>query len=92
MILTIKSAGCSGPAVQAGSGLTGPGLAKNKSPLAVSLLGPLPGSKNAVSFSSAATLLRGYHEIKLTANSCIARCSSTNAVSISSARTMKRFP
>ena len=29
---------------------------------------------------------------KLTANSCIALCSSTNAVSISSARTTKRFP
>jgi len=31
-------------------------------------------------------------EIKLTANPCIALCSSTNAVSFSSARTMKRFP
>ena len=29
---------------------------------------------------------------KLTANSCIALCSSTNAFNISSARTMKRFP
>jgi hypothetical protein len=29
---------------------------------------------------------------RLTANSCIALCSSTNAVNISSARTMKRFP
>ena len=45
-----------------------------------------------VSFSSARTLLHGYHEIKLTANSCIALSSSTNAVSNSSARTMKRFP
>jgi hypothetical protein len=82
----------SGPAVPAGSGLTAPGLAKNKSPLAVSLLGPLPGSKNAVSFSSAATLLRGHYETKLTANSGIALWSSTNAVSISSARTMKHLP
>jgi hypothetical protein len=38
------------------------------------------------------TLLRGYYKTKLTANSCIARSTSTNAVSISSARTMKRFP
>ena len=36
--------------------------------------------------------LYGNHGIKLTANACIALCSSTNAVSISSARTMKRFP
>jgi hypothetical protein len=45
-----------------------------------------------VSFSSAGTLLHGYHEIKLTANSCIARCNSKNTVSILSARTTKRFP
>jgi len=32
------------------------------------------------------------YEIKLIANSCIALCSSTNAVSFSSARTTKRFP
>ena len=32
-----------------------------------------------------------HYQIKLTANSCIALCSSTNAVSISSARIMKRF-
>src|SRR5215469_2006492 len=32
------------------------------------------------------------YEIKLTANSCIALCSSTNEVNISSERTMKRFP
>jgi hypothetical protein len=31
------------------------------------------------------------HEIKLTANSCIALSSSINAVSFSSARTTKRF-
>jgi len=45
--------GSSGPAVPAGSGLTGPGLAKNKSPYGVPPLDPLPGSKNAVSFSAA---------------------------------------
>ena len=33
-----------------------------------------------------------FYETKLTANSCIALCSSTNAVNISSARTMKSFP
>jgi hypothetical protein len=33
-----------------------------------------------------------FYEIKLTANSCIALSSSTNAVSFSSVRTMKRFP
>jgi hypothetical protein len=38
------------------------------------------------------TFLRGHYEIKLTANSCIALCSSTKAVNISSARMMKRFP
>jgi len=32
------------------------------------------------------------YTIKLTANSCIALCSSTNAVSFSSARTTNRFP
>ena len=32
------------------------------------------------------------YEIKSTANSCIALCSSTNAVSFSSARTMYRLP
>lgn len=32
------------------------------------------------------------YEIKLTANTCIALSSSRNAVSISSARTTKRFP
>ena len=31
------------------------------------------------------------YEIKLTANSCIALCSSRNAASFSSARTTKRF-
>jgi len=41
--------------------------------------------QHAVGFSSARTLLRGYHKTKLTANSCIARCNSTNAVNISSA-------
>ena len=50
--------GCSGPAVQAGSGLTAPGLAKNKSPLAVSLLGPLPGSKKRSQFFSRAVSAR----------------------------------
>jgi hypothetical protein len=42
---------------------------------------------------------KGYNDLqgadvkgKLTANSCIARCNSTNAVRISSERTMKRFP
>ena len=40
----------------------------------------------------ALSLLRSDHEIKLTANSCIARCNSTNAINISSARTMKHFP
>jgi hypothetical protein len=34
----------------------------------------------------------GRYNIRLTANSCIALSSSTNAVSISSKRTMKRFP
>jgi len=38
-----------------------------------------------------AHLLRSDYAIKLTANSCIALSSSTNAVRISSARTMKRF-
>jgi hypothetical protein len=52
---------------------------------------PIPVRQNAVSFSSPRTLLRGYHKTKLTANWCIARCNSRNAVSISSARTMKRF-
>ena len=33
-----------------------------------------------------------FYEIKSTANSCIAVSSSRNAVSFSSARTMKRFP
>jgi hypothetical protein len=36
--------------------------------------------------------LRTTYETKLTANACIALCSSTNAVSISWARTTKRFP
>ena len=40
----------------------------------------------------ARSLLRSDYEIKLTANACIALCSSTNAVSISSACTIKRFP
>jgi hypothetical protein len=39
-----------------------------------------------------AHLLRSDHAIELTANACIALCSSRNAVNISSARTMKRFP
>jgi len=33
-----------------------------------------------------------FYTIRLTANSCIALCSSRNAVSFSSARTTKRFP
>ena len=33
-----------------------------------------------------------FYETKLTANVCIALCSSTHAVSFSSARTTKRFP
>src|SRR4029077_15073059 len=33
-----------------------------------------------------------FYTIKLTAKSCIDRCNSTNAVSISSTHTMKRFP
>jgi hypothetical protein len=45
-------------------------------------------SANAVSFSS----VRDRHEIKVTANLCIALRGSTNAVNISSARTMNRFP
>ena len=47
---------------------------------------------NAVSFSAVRPFLRGSYEIKLTANSCIALCGSTNAVSISSTHTAKRFP
>src|SRR5215468_5054280 len=43
-------AGCSGPAVQTGSGLTAQGLAEVASWRL--LLGPLPGSLTAVSFSS----------------------------------------
>jgi hypothetical protein len=43
------------------------------------------------SFSSS-RFLRGHYEIKSTANSSIALSSSTNAVSISSARMKKRFP
>ena len=35
---------------------------------------------------------RRYYVIKRTANSCIALCSSTKAVRISSARTVKRVP
>src|SRR6476469_5388804 len=42
-------------------------------------------SRNAVSFS-AAPFLHGDYKTKLTANSCMAICSSTNAVNISSAR------
>src|SRR5262245_11951944 len=38
------------------------------------------------------TFLRVPYETELTANSCIARSSSRNAVSISSARTMKHLP
>jgi hypothetical protein len=49
-------------------------------------------SINALSFSFPRTLLRGHHDIKLTANWCIAVCRSKNAASFSSARTMKRFP
>jgi len=48
-------------------------------------------SRNAVIFSSARTLLRGYREIKLTANFCNRRFQ-LNAVRISSARIMKNFP
>jgi len=66
--------GSSGLAVPAGS--SWPRQGWQKSPLGVSLLGPLPDSKNAVSFSSAQTFLRGHFEIKLTANPCIARCNS----------------
>jgi hypothetical protein len=40
----------------------------------------------------ALTFVRGHYNIKLTAKSCIALYSSKNAVNISSARTMKRFP
>jgi len=40
---------------------------------------------------SAAPFLHGHYKTKLTANSCIARSSSSNAVSFSSALTMKRF-
>jgi hypothetical protein len=36
--------------------------------------------------------LASHYKIKLTANSCIALCSSINAVDFSSLRTMKRFP
>ena len=54
----------SNDAVQAGSGLTGPELAEVAS--SVPPLGPLPGSKNAVSFSAAPFLQRHY-ESKLTA-------------------------
>jgi len=39
---------------------------------------------------SQAQFSSGLYATKLTANSCIARCSSKNAVSFSSARTMKR--
>jgi hypothetical protein len=41
---------------------------------------------------SAAPFLHGHYKTKLTANSCIVLCSSTNAVNISSLRTIKRFP
>ena len=46
-------------------------------------------------YSAAEMLSNEFHrfyEIKLTANSCIALCSSRNAVSFSSAHTTKRFP
>ena len=52
---------------------------------------PILVLKMVVSFSSARTFLPVRYEIKLTANSCIALSSSTNAVSFSSARMMKRF-
>jgi hypothetical protein len=44
-------------------------------------------SENPVSFSPVRTFLRRHYEIKLTANCCIALCSSKNAVSNSSLRT-----
>ena len=43
----------------------------------------IPQTRSA--FQCARTFLRGHYDIKLTANSCISLCSSTNAVSISSA-------
>jgi hypothetical protein len=45
-----------------------------------------------VSFLSAHAFLRSQYKTKLTLNSCIALSSSTNAVRISSVRTMKRVP
>jgi len=59
-------------------------------------LGPTANNRIApFQFHNSASFIRVHvvradYEIKLTANSCIALCSSKNAVSISSARTMKR--
>ena len=48
--------------------------------------------RNEEAFLAADRQRQMIYEIKLTANSCIALWSSKNAVNISSARTMKRFP
>ena len=51
----------------------------------------MPGQGLIICARGARSLLRSDYEIKLTANACIALCSSTNAVNILSACTTKRF-
>ena len=82
--------GSSGPAVQAGSGLTAPGLAEVASWRSATR--PTSRFQKRRQLFMQRTLLHGYYKIKLTANSCIPLSSSRNAVSFSFARTRKRFP
>src|SRR4029078_11203122 len=56
--LTLTALGLLARRFQRGSGLIAPGLAKNKSPLAVSLLGPLPDSKKRSQFFNRAVSAR----------------------------------
>ena len=86
-----KGAGCSGPAVQAGSGLTVPGLAE----VASCRFATRPASrfqKTPLAFHPRTFLGAATTRSNSPRTRCIARCNSTNAVNNSSARTMKRFP
>ncbi len=51
----------------------------------------MPGQGLIIAPGALAHFCAADYAIKLTANACIALCSSTNAVSFSSARTTKRF-
>lgn len=55
-------------------------------------IAPFQFQKRSQFFQRARTSLRSRHKIKSTANACMDLCSSKNAVSFSSERTIKRLP